>query len=52
MALESGFQHGATVGNAGPISFVVWALAGFSVLFDDVDKSLSIFIELSDADPR
>ena len=34
------------------MSLVVWALAGFSVLFDDVDESLPIFIELSDADPR
>ena len=35
----------------GPISFVVWALAGLSVLFDDVEESLPIFIELSYADP-
>ena len=27
-------------------------LSGMIVLFDDVDESLPIFIELSDADPR
>ena len=35
----------------GPISFVVWALAAFSLLFDYVDESLPIFVKLSDADP-
>ncbi|MED5348085.1 MAG: hypothetical protein VYE01_09010 [Pseudomonadota bacterium] len=38
-------------GSAGPISFV-WALAAFSLLFDNVDESLPMFIELSHADPR
>ena len=33
------------------IPFFVWALAVFSVLFDDLDESLPIFIELSYADP-